>query len=145
MQFHFPLDRLLRLRRSLEKHEEQRLYSLASAVNRIRNEIEEVEQARLCTQRLLVEEGASGASLQYAAHCAAVSAANLDRLCAQLAVAEKARLEQLSAYRIARQRREILEGLREREEKRHELELARKQREQIDEDFAMRRYLSTVD
>jgi flagellar export protein FliJ len=141
MAFRYPLQSVLRLRQSIERQEEQRLFAVAAVVARLRAEIEEFECARLDARRAVLREmmsGCSGATVQFAALCDAAAAGIRGRLQTQLEEAERHRLEQLSAYRSARQKREIFEGLRERQEAVHEREVAHREQERTDEAFLIR-------
>ncbi len=141
MAFRYPLQSVLRLRQSIERQEEQRLFAFAAVVARLRAEIEEFERTRLETGRAALREmtsGCSGATVQFAAICEAAGADTQRRLQVQLEDAEEDRLEQLTVYQSARQRREIFEGLRERQEAVYEREAAHREQESADEAFLIR-------
>jgi flagellar export protein FliJ len=141
MAFRYPLQSVLRLRQSIERQEEQRLFAVAAVVARLRAEIEEFERARVDTRRAALQEmmsGCPGATVQFAALCDAAAARTHRRLQVQLMEAERHRLEQLSVYQSARQKREIFEGLRERQEAVHEREVAHREQERADEAFLIR-------
>ncbi len=141
MKFRYPLQSVLRLRQSMERQEEQRLFVVAAVVARLRAEIEEFERARLEERRAALREmmsGCSGATLQFAAICNTAAAGTHRRLQTQLLEAEHHLLEQLSAYQSARQKREIFEGLRQRQEAVHDREVAHRDQENADEAFLIR-------
>jgi flagellar export protein FliJ len=148
MAFRYPLQSVLRLRRSLERQEEQRLFALAAVVARLRVQIEELERIRLEGYRLMLEEmasGCSGAAVQFAATRERAATEARSRLQARLKEAERQRLEQLEAYQKAHQTREIFEGLRGRREAIYEREAAHRQQEQMDESFLTRHVAATLD
>ncbi|MGA2096656.1 MAG: flagellar FliJ family protein [Candidatus Acidiferrum sp.] len=141
MAFRYTLESLLRLRRSMERQEEQRLFVLATEVARLRTQIECLYQEDFESRRIELREmtsGSSGASLQYMAICAAASESTRKKLALQLEEAERKRLNQLRVYQAAHQKREILEGLLERKETAYELEAARQEQQLADEAFLMR-------
>jgi flagellar export protein FliJ len=138
MAFRYPLQSLLRLRQSIERQEEQRLFASAAVVARLRAQIQEFERARVEKRRAAVQEmmsGSSGAAMQFAALCDAAAERTYRKLRLELLEAERQRLEQLSVYQHARQKREIFEGLRERREIIYERELAHREQERADEAF----------
>ena len=147
MAFRYPLQSVLRLRQGLERQEEQRLFAIAATVARLRAQIEELQQMRLQTRRSALQEistsesgasGTSGSVLQFAAVCDAANAESQARLRTQLTEAEHRRLEQLRIYKAARQKREILESLRERQETDYNREELRRQQERADDQFLAR-------
>jgi flagellar export protein FliJ len=141
MAFRYSLQSLLRLRLSLERQEEQRLFAIAALVARLRAEIEQLKQDDVEVRRSqLGEMGevSSGASLQFAAACGAAREKARTKLEFQLEGAERKRHAQLRAYQSVRQKREILESLRERQEEAFELENMRREQQAVDESFLIR-------
>jgi flagellar export protein FliJ len=141
MAFRYPLQSLLRLRESLERQEEQRLFALAAEVARLRTQIERLQQEDFESRRMELQEmasGSSGALLQFEAICGAASEAARRKIGLQLEESERKRLNQLRVYQAAHQKREILQGLRERQETAYELEIARQEQQIADEAFLMR-------
>ncbi|MGB2592297.1 MAG: flagellar FliJ family protein [Candidatus Acidiferrum sp.] len=141
MAFRYPLQPLLRLRESLERQEEQRLFASAAVVSRLRAEIERLHEAGVEAQREALQEmslGSPGALLQFAASCEAAFRSACRKLQLQLDEAERKRLLQLRAYQAVRQKREILQGLRERQEAAYQLEFARHEQQTADESFLIR-------
>jgi flagellar export protein FliJ len=144
MPFRYSLQPLLRLRQSLERQEEQRLFAIAAVVARLRSEVERFRQEHLEARREALREASacvSGAALQYAAFCGAAFDNARKKLEIQLAEAERKRLVQLRIYQASRQKSEILQGLRERQEAAYELELARLEQQAADEAFLIRIHL----
>ena len=143
MPFRYRLQPVLRLHRSLEYQEEQRLFASASVVNRLRAELETRQRQDLTARRAALAEMAlfsSGAQLQFRAWCDAASQRAIEFLKGQLQEAERKRLEQLKVYQDARQRREIFEGLRERQKEVYDQELARREQQSTDEAFLIRTF-----
>jgi flagellar export protein FliJ len=141
MAFRYSLESLLRLRQSLERQEEQRLFAIAATVARLRAEIEQFRLDNFEARREALREMArssSGAALQYAAFCGAAFDKARKKLERQLEEAERKRLVQLRVYQASRQKSEILLGLRERQEAVYELELARHEQQAADEAFLVR-------
>ena len=146
MVFRYSLQPLLRLRQSLERQEEQRLFAIAAIVARLRAELEAFRQDNFEVRRRELQKdslGISGASLQYAAFCGAAFDRAYKKLEMQLEEAERKRLVQLRIYQASRQKAEILQGLRERQEAIYELELARHEQQASDEAFLLRTHLLT--
>lgn len=142
MAFHFPLSTILRLRESLEKQELQRLQKLVRDLAQIRGEIESIDQGIEAARREVVEQastGISGAEL----HAAALSEFALlqmrSNLIAKRDELERARKDQQARYNQARQRREILSNLRDRQLAAYQHEQNRKEQQLTDELFLMRR------
>jgi flagellar export protein FliJ len=148
MAFRYPLQSVLRLRQSLERQEEQRLFAIAAVVARLRAELEALDLSRLEARRATLQdmtESLPGAVMQFAALCDAASLGNRRKLLEQLAQAEHQRIEQLRIYQGARQKREVLEGLRDRLETIHNRELAHREQERSDENFLVRRFTDSQD
>jgi len=142
MAFHFALLTILRLRESLEKQELQRLQKLVADLAQIRAEIESVDQRIEAARREVVEQvstGISGAEL----HAAALSEFALLQLRANLIAKreelERARKDQQARYNHARQCREILSNLRDRQLAAYQHEQNRREQRLTDELFLMRR------
>jgi len=148
MPFRYRLQSVLRLRRSLEHQEEQRLFALAAVVNRLRADLETRQHLDLAARRAaLAEMGtlSSGAQLQFRAWCDAASLRVIEQLKTQLQEAERKRLEQVKVYQEARQEREIFEGLRERQEEIYRSEWARREQQAADESFLIRTFRTPQD
>jgi flagellar export protein FliJ len=138
MAFRYSLLTILRLRQSRERQEEQKLFSAAGTVTRLRTEIERLEEEHLGVQRanlMCLREGGPAAELQFASECRRAYERLLHQLGGELRIAEARRLEQMKAYRNARQKREVLDGLRERQEAAYNLEWARREQRNADELF----------
>jgi flagellar export protein FliJ len=138
MAFRYALQSILQLRRSLERQEEQRLFALASMVGRLRASLEALQHADLARRRTALtemEQFSSGAQMQFRIVCDSASQFAIQRTASQLREAERLRHEQLLVYQAARQKREIFEGLRERQEALYRREQARRLQQQADEAY----------
>jgi flagellar export protein FliJ len=148
MAFRYKLESILRLRYSIERQEEQRLFAIAATVARLRAEIAGHDERRMAQKRELLEElkvGASGTVLQFMAMCDAASEELRKRLQRTLKECEAQRMEQLAVYQKARQKREILKGLRDRQQYSYELEFARHIQQDADEAFLYRGFFGRED
>ncbi|MGH9741838.1 MAG: flagellar FliJ family protein [Candidatus Acidiferrum sp.] len=76
-----------------------------------------------------------GASLQFAAICEVAALHARQQLEAQLERAERKRLFQLQEYQAARQKREILQCIMQRQKEAYDLEFARHEQQTADEVF----------
>jgi flagellar export protein FliJ len=148
MPFRYRLQPVLRLHSSLEHQEEQRLLALTSVVNRLRAELEMRQGQDFAARRAALadmEVFSSGAQLQFRAWCEAAAQRTIELLKRQLQEAERKRLEQLKVYQDARQRREIFEGLRERQKEIYDHEWARREQQSTDEAFLVRAFGASQD
>ena len=148
MPFRYTLQTLLRLRESLEHQEEQRLFVAAAGVARLRSELQLFREAELQSQRGVQQEliaGSSGALLQFAELCRATASEVRKSLELRLEGAERKRLDQLHLYQAARQKREILQGLRQRQEAAYQYEFARQEQQAADEAFLIRAHSRAED
>jgi flagellar export protein FliJ len=148
MPFRYRLQSVLRLRRSLEHQEEQRLFALAAVVNRLRAELESRQQRDLAERRAALAEMqvlSSGAQLQFRAVCDAAAQRAILGIRAQLQEAERKRLEQVKVYQEARRKREMFESLREQQEAIYDRELAHREQQSADEAFLIRKFLAAPD
>jgi len=141
MAFRYPFESILRLRQSLERREEQRLFAIAATVARLRLDLEEWEHSRSEQWRIAsreMMEGSVGIVLQFASLCDASAAEMQNKLRVKLVEAERQRLSQLLVCQHARQKREIFERLRDRQEENYDREADRREQQQADDNFLMR-------
>ena len=144
MPFAYRLEVLLRLQRSLEHQEEKRLLACAARVVRLKVELQSWESARLARKRRIMEDlerGASGIALQIAADWDLAAHRKQTEIRKQIVAAEQSRLEQLRVYRKARQRREVLDSLRERQQTEYNQEEIRRLQQMLDEMYLVRTFL----
>jgi len=146
MAFRFTLQSVLRLRRGLENQEEKKLLAIVSAAGRVRIEIERLEEISMGQYQRRSDELTSGvvigAMLQFDAMCD-------ERRCRLqfergkvLAELEQKRAEQAVEYRKARQEREIMEGLHDHQKAEFGRQFRKREQENADEIFLIRKILS---
>ncbi|MGH9685700.1 MAG: flagellar export protein FliJ [Candidatus Acidiferrales bacterium] len=141
MPFQFTLQPVLRLRVSYERIERLRLLQIAAAMVQVQNEISaavrESEAARQSLRERLAR-GSSGVEIQFEAACDAARLNYRQALDARLAVLRRKHETQKVAYRNARQKREIVETLRERQFHEYLREQARREQRVQDELYLLR-------
>ncbi|HUA01636.1 MAG TPA: flagellar FliJ family protein [Candidatus Aquilonibacter sp.] len=148
MAFHFSLDALLRMWRSREKFERIRLETLATKIQRLRNEIEAAEEASLQSRRNVANslaEGASGSQIQFAALCVDGQRRFRELMEKQIEQLTRQLEAQRKVLEHAHQQREILDNLRSRQLDAYRLEETRKMQQEVDELFLSRRGFRTID
>ena len=148
MAFRYPLQSILRLRSSLERQAEQRLFVLAGHVVRLRQEIEGLERSELERKRTAnveLRSGSFAATLQHLEICAQATREKRKELQLQMVAAEHQRLAQLSIYLQARQKREILSRLREQQKSEYELEVSRREQQNADETHLLHTFFEPKD
>ncbi len=142
MAFHFPFDPVLSYRRNVERRQE---IELRVANERVRSVIERIaelrEQLRQIgrTRASQLSSGTTAAEVLFLAQQELVRLAAGHLLVAELAHAQKARDQAQAAYRIARRDREILERLRDYRWREYEREAARREQQESDDLFLLRR------
>jgi flagellar export protein FliJ len=142
MAFQFSLKALMRLRESVEKAELLRLQTIAAQAVQMRLGIESLDGEIQTRRQEILEQaasGISGAELHLAALSEAASQQRRAAMLAKLLEIEQARKKQQLRYTHARQQREILSNLRERQLSAYMREQARRDQQQVDELFLIRR------
>jgi flagellar export protein FliJ len=117
MAFQFRLESVLRLQRSLEKQEENRLLALVAQVAAFRNEMNAWEEERRRRKRQAAEEmnsGSTAAALSLTEEWDLRVTRKQQELASKLLQAEEARRAQVAKVQQERQKREVLEGLKDR-------------------------------
>jgi len=144
MAFRYRLEALLRLQRSVEQQEENRLLACVSKVASLRAEAQALEQARFERKRSAWSEpsGTPAALLRFAAEWDARALQRQKEIHERLRAAEVARLKQMVVYRAARQKREILEGLKDRQESAYTTEQLRTLQQSLDETHLLRSFFA---
>jgi flagellar export protein FliJ len=143
MAFRYRLETLLRLQRSLEHQEENRLLACVARIASLKADLHAWEEARLRRRASIwtdLQQGASGTLLQFAGLWDQAVRAREKELREQLSLAEQAREQQLKVYRVARQKRETLESLKEREESVYTSEQLRRIQQDLDETHLARSF-----
>jgi len=128
MPFHFSLQPILKLRMSYERLERLRLLGLVAVMVRVR----ESADARRHLQQTL-GSGLAGVELQLEAACEKLRADRKQALEARLADLSQKHEKQRLIYLNARQKREILENLRDRKWEDYRREQNRREQQQVDE------------
>jgi hypothetical protein len=142
MPFTYKLEALLRLQRSVELQEENRLRAHAAIVARLRSGMNELEQLLAQNDQRVEEEckiKLPGGVLQMFVESRTRLQKRMRELVREIAAAENLRLRQLVVYRQAHQKRETLQGLKDRQEESYDLEQLRKLQQITDEVFLMRK------
>lgn len=141
MAFRFSLDALLRLQVSYERKERRLLEEIAGRMAAIRQRLEEIEQMRQSASRQRGESlinGVTGAEMHFAAACDEVVEEQHRQLSQSLVEIQIEHRQQKDVYLLARQKREILDSLRDRQEAEYRRELARREQQSMDDLFLMR-------
>lgn len=142
MSFQFPLDTLLRFRRSIEHQQELLLLEASQRVAVLQHKIEEVDRAVAAFSARELREltvGLSAAELHFEVQCGRALVQRRSILEKELTQAEKFRDERRTAYQHARRTREVVDTLRD-----HQLQIYRQQEERteqrrLDDLFLLRR------
>lgn len=143
MAFHYRLEALLRLQRSIEKHQENLLMACAARVSALKIEMAGWEEERRQRKRETAEDlkmGSTGAALGLAAEWDIAARRKQNGVELQLVNAEAARNEQMAKVRVERQKREVLEGLKEKLESTYDLEQRRKIQQVMDDMYLTRAF-----
>jgi flagellar export protein FliJ len=142
MAFRFSLNGVLRLRESLEKAELQQLRAIAAAVASSRAELDSldknIETAQRWTLDAAATRGLTGAELHFEVLREGVLRAVRSSLAEKLVSLERKREEQQQRYLQARQQREILSNLHQRQLAAYRLQQARREQQRLDELFLLR-------
>lgn len=148
MAFHFTLQALLRIRVSYEHLERLRLLALTALANRIRQELATVRADSLEAHRSIREllaGGVSGGELHFAVANERSRASRRLALAVNLAQAETRRDKQRKVFEEARQKRRILENLRERRLEEYHRDQLRRQQKQVDELHLIHRLTNSLE
>jgi len=143
MAFRYRLEALLRLQRSVERQEENRLLACAARVTGLRKELEDWEEERRKRKRQSAEElvaGSTGAMLRIVAEWDVAARRKQRDIGALLMKAEKERGEQMAKVRTERQKREVLEGLKTQLKSTFDQEQLRKAQQVMDDLYLTRAF-----
>jgi len=143
MAFHYRLEAVLRLQRSIENQEEHRLLACVVRVTALRNQIAEWERERSNRQRMAAAEmqaGTTGVALSVLADWDRGAKRRQAEILPQFEQAEHARRAQVARLQQARQKREVLESLKERLETAYDLEELRRVQQVLDDMFLTRAF-----
>ncbi len=143
MAFRFPLETVLRLRRSLEDGERLRLQTLLSRRAQLQSEVGEVIEARATLDAKLkaaMQQGRlSGGEMQFAGQRLCACQIHTARLNAAAATLKEQIERQQSVLLQRRVERKVLEQVREQRLARYEAEAQRRGQAQVEEMFLLRR------
>jgi flagellar export protein FliJ len=148
MPFHFTLQAVLRLRSSYEQMEKLRLLAITAAIVRAREEIAALEnESRTARQHMQGRLGAGvlAGELHFEDSSENVRLARKNAAASRLAELEKKQVAQRQAYRTARQKREILVNLRQKQWDEYRGAQARREQRSVDESFLLHRVQSNED
>ena len=142
MAFHFSLDAVLRMWKSRERFERLRLETLTAKIQRLRREIEALDEGSRQDRRNVasaLSEGMIASQLQFASLC--TDGQHRFRALMEKQVAElmKQHEAQRKLFEHARRQRETLESLRDHKLEIYRAEEAREIQQQMDEMFLARR------
>ncbi len=141
MAFRYKLETLLRLQRSLEHQEENRLLICVARIAGLNAALQAWEDARRQRDAGVWQDFTQpnpACLLQFASLWEQTARAREKEIREQLRLAELARQEQWKVYRLARQKRETLESLREREATAYTAEYLRSMQRDLDEAHLLR-------
>ncbi len=142
MAFHFPLQALLHFRESIEHQQELRLRAANQLVLRVRHLIDGAEQRRQelqCAQLQELGAGTTAAELRFGSQCLAELQRHRHELEQQLAAAQQACRQQREIFQQAKQARETLEGVRDRQLLLYRKEALRREQRNLDDLYLLRR------
>jgi flagellar biosynthesis chaperone FliJ len=142
MAFHFPLEAILRLRRGQERAERLKLEAIASEQALARNQLENLTQQFFASRRRFQQQLGDekfGAELQFEDARSERVAAARRALELRVAELEQERLKQVGKYKKAHQSREVLENLRGRKFALYVQMLSRREQQELDDLFLMRK------
>ena len=143
MAFRYRLETLLRLQRSVEHQEENRLLVCVARVTKLQTEWHAWQEMRWQQKRAALADhvdGAPGILLRITAELEDAGRRREKALEDELKAAETASQKQLRIYRQARQKREILESLKERQESEYTIEQLRQMQKNLDEAHLLRTF-----
>jgi flagellar biosynthesis chaperone FliJ len=142
MAFHFPLEAILRLRRGQERAERLKLEAIASEQALARNRLENMTQQFFASRRRFQQQLGDekfGAELQFEDARSDRVAGARRTLEMRVAELEQVRLKQVGVYKKAHQSREVLENLRGRKLALYLQMLSRREQQELDDLFLMRK------
>jgi len=142
MPFRFPLQAVLHYRQSLEHQQELRLRTANQQVARVQHLIELADGHRqdlYASQSEELRQGISAAELQFGLLYEKELLRQRHELEQRLAQVQQLREQQREIFRRARQAREILENVRDRQLESYRKEGARREQRGLDDLFLLRR------
>jgi flagellar export protein FliJ len=146
--YRFTLDVLLRLQRSLEIQQEQRLVSIVGEIASLENQIEMLDancQLRKRDVLSRIEKGGSIAELHFVIAADEFSIRKRNELLEELKRAEEQKKEQAELYRMSHQRTETLASLDAQQRNEYNVLASRRDQQLSDEAFLMRKRFEAAD
>lgn len=143
MPFSFPLQPLLRYRRSLEHQRELALQAAHYELARTQQELERLQQFWLRSRRQLLDQarsGSTGAEMQFAAGWEQRLRDYSVMLAQQIERQQAARDLRMAEFQHARREREVLESLRDQQWRDYQEQERRREQALLDEAHLLRRY-----
>ncbi len=145
MSFQFSLDTLLRYRRNTEQREWLKLQVIAQQLASLRSRLQSLQQVgqdirQQNAGQLL--QGVRASEIHFNGECAIVFRQRLAEARRCVAVIEEEHIRQMDVFRNERRKREVLEQLREGECERYRKDRERREQNQSDELFVIRRAIS---
>ena len=141
MPFRYRLEVLLRLQRSLEKQAENRLLGCVARIAALKRKSESLNESRLQKRRQTVEDfrdGGFAAELNMLVDWEVQFKGLQAQIVVELAAAEKERQVQVEKVCEERQKREVLESLKEKQLSTYTLEESRHVQQILDDLHLMR-------
>jgi flagellar export protein FliJ len=142
MAFHFALQAILHLRKSLEHQQELRLGAANQQVERVRHLIEQMEAGRQQLHSAQARElslGMTAAELRFGLLCETELIRHRLVLEQELSRLQQLRDQQREVFQQARRARETLESVRDRQFHLYRKEAARREQRTLDVLFLLRR------
>ena len=142
MAFHFPLEAVLHLRKSLEHQQELRLRAANQQVARVQHLIEQMDARKQEFHSAQTEELSSGttaAELRFGLLCESELLRHRLVLEQELARLQQVREQQREIFQKARRGKETLDSVRDRQFRQYQKEAARREQRSLDDLFLLRR------
>jgi flagellar FliJ protein len=140
MPFRFSLQAVLRFRESFERRERQRLEMITREMVQARQELEHAKKDRVAARaqaQKKLRDGVTSAEMQFELLADRARQRRIAHLQDHLSKLEDLRRRQLALFHKARQQREIMENLRDRQLEVYKVEEARREQQQMDDRFLM--------
>lgn len=148
MAFRFALQSVLHLRQSLEHQQELRLRAVNQQVARVQHAMAQMDSRReqmRATRGQELQRGMTVAELRLELQCEDTLLRQRRELETQLARLQQLRDQQRAVLQQARQARETLEAVRDRQLSVYRQQAARREQRELDDLFLMRRKISRHD
>jgi len=141
MSFRFPLATVLRYREELEKREQRLLEQRREALALLQKELERLRQARrqlIAERTASLQSGLLGDDLHYGEFYQQLSERYEEEIQQKITVAHAEYSYQMNVFLTARQKREILEKVRDARKTYYVEQQTRREQQNIDEMFSSR-------